>query len=375
MTDGPHRHQSRNKDLQRIQQDIQNQFVEKRTLQARAERLLKYVLMLFGAILLILAFITFVESRTVISVFSLKGIINLAEEATTETFLQQHHAELVLLVAVFGTFSFLTHAMYFVFVKFLPIAIELMSSSEMRSGVKPSRYAAIHGDDVNKKAEKLLLLDLISALEHNREIIENLQTQLDNSLRYLKKGITLLIGTFLTILAPLITQSSLGFVIGGTGASVVGILLLLDEVTLVNYTDLIVHDPKTDFAIVAAVVGTLILSTLPAAPLVIMGPLVAGVGLLHTAVLLFAIGVEFHERLAIATRTLIFILIVVVLLGAVQAALQDLPTAAYNTSLGVIGSLVFSTGSLLLISIIEALGRAGFPLAEFVISNLHSGDS
>lgn len=373
MADGPHKHQLGNRDLKQVQQDIQNQFDEKRSLQRRTENLLKYVLVPFGALLPILALILWIESSTVFEFFSIQSITSLAGEATTETFLQDYHSELVLAVAVFGIFTLLAQAIYFVFVKFFPIAIELMSSTEMRSGVKPSRYAVIHRDTADEKAEQLLLLDLISALEDNQEILSDLQTHFDQSLQYLQKGVILLISTLLVIFVPLIAQSSLGFAVGGAGAAVAGALILLNEVTLANYSDLIVHDPKTDFTITVAVLAILPLSMFSDAPLIIVGPLVAAVILTYAAILFFAISVDFDRRLAIATRTLIFTVIAVILLSLVQVGLRGLPTVALNTSLGVIGSLVYSIGVLLLISIIEAAGQAGLPFAISVIDKFRRG--
>jgi hypothetical protein len=296
----------------------------------------------------------------------------LATEATTETFLQEYDSELIVSIAIFGTFILLAHAIYFVFVKFFPIAIELMSSAEMRSGVKPSRYAAIHGDTADEKSERLLLLDLISALEHNQEVLNNLQTQLDESLQYLQKGVTLLISSLLIIFVPLITQSSLGFVVGSVGAAVAGALLLLNEITLENYSDMLVHEPKIEFAIAVAVLAILPLSLFSTAPLIIVGPLVVVVALSYAAVLWFAIGVGLDARLAIATRTLLFTVIVAVLLGAVRAGIRDLPTAVLNISLGVIGSLTYSIGALLLVSLIDAAARTGSPFAKSVINRLRS---
>lgn len=378
MADGPHKHQLGNRDLKQVQQDIQNQFDEKRSLQTRAENLVKYVLVPFGALLPILALILWIESSTVLEFFSLQSITSLAREATTATFLQDYHSELVLAVAIFGIFTLLAQAIYFVFVKFFPMAIELMSSTEMRSGVKPSRYAAIHRDAADEKAEKLLLLDLISALEDNQEILNNLQAHLDQSLQYLQKGVILLTSSLLVIFVPLIAQSSLGFVVGGAGAAVVGTLMLLNEVTLANYRDLIVHDPETDFTIAVAVLAILPLSIFSDASFIIVGPLVAAVILAYAAVLYFAISVDFDRRLAIATRTLIFTVIAVMLLSLVQAGVRDLPTVVLNISLGVIGSLVYAIGVLLLISIIDAAGQAGLPFATSIIDKLrrsHGGEN
>jgi hypothetical protein len=372
MADGPRKHQLENRDLRQAQQDIRNQFDEKRDIQRRAEKLVKSVLVPFGALLPILALILWIESGTVLELFSLKSITALATEATTETFLQEYDSELIVSIAIFGTFILLAHAIYFVFVKFFPIAIELMSSAEMRSGVKPSRYAAIHGDTADEKSERLLLLDLISALEHNQEVLNNLQTQLDESLQYLQKGVTLLISSLLIIFVPLITQSSLGFVVGSVGAAVAGALLLLDEVTLANYSGLLVHEPKIEFAIAVAVLAILPLSLFSTAPLIIVGPLVVVVALSYAAVLWFAIGVGLDARLAIATRTLLFTVIVAVLLGAVRAGIRDLPTAVLNISLGVIGSLTYSIGALLLVSLIDAAARTGSPFAKSVINRLRS---
>ncbi|SEP17904.1 hypothetical protein SAMN05216388_10411 [Halorientalis persicus] len=312
MADGPDKHQLENRDLRQVQQDIQNQFDEKRELQRRAEQLVKYVLVPFGTLLPILALILWIESGTVLELFSLRSLTRLITDLTTETFLQDYHSELILAVAIFGTFSLLAHTIYSVFVKFFPMAIELISSAEMRSGVKPSRYAALNSDTTDKKAEQLLLLDLISALEHNQEILNNLQTQFDESVQYLQNGVTLLVGSLLVIFVPLITQSSLGFVVGSAGAAVVGSLLLLNEVSLANYGDLLVHDPKTDLAIAVAVLAILPLSLFPAAPLILLGPLIVVVILSGAGVLWFAIHVDLDARLAIAIRTLIFTVIALV---------------------------------------------------------------
>ena len=373
MADGPDKHQLENRDLRQVQQDIQNQFDEKRELQRRAEQLVKYVLVPFGALLPILALILWIESGTVLELFSLRSLTRLITDSTTETFLQDYHSELILAVAIFGTFSLLAHAIYSVFVKFFPMAIELISSAEMRSGVKPSRYAALNSDTTDKKAEQLLLLDLISALEHNQEILNNLQTQFDESVQYLQNGVTLLVGSLLVIFVPLITQSSLGFVVGSAGAAVVGSLLLLNEVSLANYGDLLVHDPKTDLAIAVAVLAILPLSLFPAAPLILLGPLIVVVILSGAGVLWFAIHVDLDARLAIAIRTLIFTVIVAVLLGIVRAGVRDVPTPVLNISLGVIGSLTYSIGALLLVSLIDAAGQTGSPLAKSVINRLRSG--
>lgn len=373
MPDDPDRHRLKNRDLRQVQQDIQNQFDEKRELQRRAEQLVKYVLVPFGTLFPILALILWIKSGTILELFSLRSITRLITDLTTETFLQGYHSELILAVAIFGTLSLLAHAIYSVFVKFFPVAIELISSAEMRSGVKPSRYAALHSNTTDEKAEQLLLLDLISALEHNQEILNNLQTQFDESVQYLQNGATLLVGSLLVIFVPLITQSSLGLVVGSAGAAVVGILLLLNEVSLANYDDLIVHDPKTDLAIAVAVLAILPLSLFPAAPLILLVPLIILVILSDVAVLWFAIHVDLDARLAIAIRTLLFTVIVAVLLGIARAGVRDVPTPVLNISLGVIGSLTCSIGALLLVSLIDAAGQTVSPLAKSVINRLCSG--
>jgi hypothetical protein len=66
------------------------------------------------------------------------------------------------------------------------------------------------------------------------------------------------------------------------------------------------------------------------------------------------------------------------LLSLVQAGVRDLPTVVLNISLGVIGSLVYAIGALLLVSIIDAAGQAGLPFATSIIDKLrrrHGGEN
>lgn len=371
MVDKPDNHQFANRDHQLVQKDIQRQFDEKRSLQERAERLIKWVLVPFGALLPILSLILWIEASTILGLLSLHRITSLAQEATTKTFLQPYQSELILVITVFGFLTLLGHGTYFVFIKFFPGAIEIMSSSEMHSGVKPSRYAAVYGNTDDKKVQQLLLLDLQSALEHNNEVIQNLQMQMDRSVQYLRKGVMLVVSSVLLIFILLITQHPASFVIGGTSAAVVGTLLLLNEVELANYSNLIVHDPRTDLAIVVAVLSVIPVSLFSAGRLIFVGPLVAVVVLSYVAVPLFSIGIPLNTRLAMATRTLLITVIFVVLLGAVQAGVRDLPVTALNLSLGMISSLIYSIGILLLVCVIDAAGQAGSPIAESLIEKLH----